>query len=190
MSNEFNDPPQAFGESLKNDSIAYSEMQRKHVPKLGLDDALRKQQIKALNTILADLTVIYIKTRQYSYNVRGLHFSHLRRFFLELERTIDANMSSVAERIRVLGGDVIASMKGVLQNARLKETTSADFPNEETALGSLRDDHEWMARHLRRDLDALIDVDRRDDAATSLFIDLIRSHEQMAWQLRASAGAS
>ena len=193
MSNETEDQEQSFGESLKNDSTSssISGIRKKQTPKLGLDDPFRKNQIKELNVILADLSVIYVKTRSYGFNIRGLHFSHLRTFFKELEKTIDANISAVAERVRVLGGDVVGSMKGVLQNARLKETTSADFPNEETALGSLRDDHEWMARHLRRDLEKLVDVASggrcADEATRALYVDLIRSHERMAWQLRASA---
>ncbi|MFH1377502.1 MAG: DNA starvation/stationary phase protection protein [Planctomycetota bacterium] len=193
MSNDFNDQDKAFGETLKNDSrsSSLSEMGNKQIPKLGLDDTFRKGQIKELNVILADLSVIYIKTRSYGFNIRGLHFSHLRPFFKELEKTIDSNISAVAERVRVLGGDVVGSMKGVLQNTRLKETSSADFPNEETALGSLRDDHEWMTRHLRRDLEKLLDASSvgrcADEAARALYVDLIRSHERMAWQLRASA---
>ena len=52
-------------------------------PNIGLDKDVLKQDNEMLNAYLADLHVLYIKTRKYHWNVAGPRFKEYHEFFEE-----------------------------------------------------------------------------------------------------------
>ena len=135
-----------------------------------------------LARLLADEHVLYLKTRNFHWNVTGARFNDLHKFFEaqydQLEETID----EVAERIRALGGAAPGSMKEFLKLARLGEASGA-FIGADRMLAGLLDDHEALIRTLREDLVTANDI--HGDAGTADFLTgLMEAHEKMAWMLR------
>ena len=52
-----------------------------NVVNIGISDANRKGVNQILNALLADEYVLYTKTRNYHWNVTGMQFNDLHKFF-------------------------------------------------------------------------------------------------------------
>jgi starvation-inducible DNA-binding protein len=155
-------------------------------PNLGIADSDRSAVVKILNALLADEYLLYTKTRNYHWNVEGLQFNDLHKFFEGQYEALDDIVDNVAERTRALGGSALATLAEFTQQARLKEHPG-QYPDAKTMIGNLLADHESLIRQLREDLDTTASTYR--DLGTSDFLTgLMEQHEKMAWMLRAFLG--
>ncbi len=147
---------------------------------LKVSDCQSVNQILA--AILADQHVLYLKTRNYHWNIVGPQFNDLHKFFESQYDQIAEAIDDVAERIRSLGGKAPGTMTEYLKLARLQEEPSK-FPNARTMVANLLADHEACIRQLRGDITAC--GEKHGDAGTEDFLTgLMASHEKMAWMLR------
>lgn len=149
---------------------------------IGLSDEHRTTATKALSKNLADLHVLYIKTRNCHWNLVGARFQPLHEFFEEQYNQLALAIDEMAERIRMLGGVAPGSMKEFLALARLEEAQGAPIDGERS-LTILEHDHEAVIRQLRKDIDLC--ADELEDQGTADFLTgLLRDHEKNAWMLR------
>lgn len=154
-----------------------------HEINIGLEANEREGVVALLQHNLADLHVLYIKSRNFHWNVGGPHFAELHKFFEEQYDQLEESIDEVAERIRALGGVATGSMEGFLKLARLSESTGHP-PTADAMVAELLADHETIIRQLRLDLDTA--NDKYHDAGTGDFLTgLMEGHEKMAWMLRA-----
>jgi len=152
-------------------------------PEIGLQEREREAVVQVLNALLADEYLLYTKTRNYHWNVRGPQFNDLHRFFEKQYEDLDEIVDEVAERARTLNGMALGTMTEFLEQARLKEA-SGQYPEARDMIASLLADHEALIRQLRGDL--VICLDKHRDAGTSDFLTgLMERHEKTAWMLRA-----
>src|SRR5262245_14675101 len=152
-------------------------------PKIGIADDMRKGVVELLSTVLADEYVLYTKTRNYHWNVEGMQFNDLHKFFEAQYEALDDIIDEVAERARALDGRALGTLAEFAKHARLKERPG-DVPEARGMLADLLVDHEALVRQLRDDLD--IAMEKHKDAGTSDFLTgLMEKHEKMAWMLRA-----
>lgn len=152
-------------------------------PKIGITSANRSDVIEILKGHLADLHVLYIKTRNYHWNVVGPRFQPLHAFFEEQYEDIAKAIDEVAERIRMLQGKSPGSMAEFVKMARLCEEKAGVYPPSDEMIRNLLADHEAIIRQLRKDID--ITAEQDEDMGTSDFLTgLIADHEKMAWMLR------
>ncbi len=152
-------------------------------PKIGISQTHRSEVIELLKGHLADLHVLYIKTRNYHWNVVGPRFQPLHAFFEEQYDVLSEAIDEVAERIRKLQGKAPGSMAEFLKMARLCEEKADVYPPADGMIRSLLADHEAVIRQLRKDIDTT--AEKSDDIGTSDFLTgLMESHEKMAWMLR------
>ncbi len=150
---------------------------------LGINEKDLKTITVLLNALLADETLLYVKTRNYHWNVKGPNFSELHKFFEaqydELEKIID----EVAERVVALGGKAAGSLSEYLKATRLSESVGSS-PKATAMIDDLLEDHETLVRQLRQDL--AVTGEKHHDMGTSDFLTgLMEQHEKMAWMLRA-----
>jgi len=149
----------------------------------GLDARQRSGVVELLEQLLADEHVLYVKTRNYHWNVTGPRFHDLHKFFEGQYEEIAERIDEVAERIRALGEVAPGSMAAFVKSARLKEHTGA-VPDADTMIRNLLEDHEAVIRSLRTDLATA--NEKHGDAGTSDFLTgLMEDHEKTAWMLRA-----
>ncbi len=142
----------------------------------------RAKVCELLAGVLADQHVLYIKTRNFHWNLVGERFHTLHAFYEKQYDALALAIDETAERIRMLGGVAPGSMKDFLEGATLTEETGALVDGEHT-LNVLVKDHEACARKLREDID-LCD-DKYGDAGSADFLTaLLQKHEQAAWMLR------
>lgn len=135
-----------------------------------------------LNVLLANQHVLYVKTRNFHWNVTGPNFSSLHLLF-EAQYTATAlNIDLIAERIRTIGFPAVGSMKEFLALTTLKE--SEGKVKADDMVKNLLADHETIATGLR----ALIEVaaECKDDATVDLLTTLMEQHEKTAWMLRST----
>ncbi|PBQ34219.1 DNA starvation/stationary phase protection protein [Sphingobacteriaceae bacterium] len=152
-------------------------------PNIGITPENLIKITNALNTLLADEHILYIKTRNAHWNVEGADFHAMHLFFETQYTQLEEMIDDVAERIRSLGHYAVATLKDYLKLTHLTEkgngkNTSAGFIKE------LLEDHETIISHLRANVNVF--ADKYKDVGTSDFItSLLESHEKMAWMLRA-----
>jgi starvation-inducible DNA-binding protein len=148
---------------------------------IGLTESQILQVSEVLKGLLADEIVLQTKTRNFHWNVTGMHFSELHIFFEGQYGQLDTIIDDTAEQIRQLGKTTPGSLSEFLKLTRLKES-AADL-NEKEMLQNLLTDHEFIIRLLRTDMET---TDAAGDAGNTDFLTgLLRSHEKMAWMIRA-----
>jgi starvation-inducible DNA-binding protein len=148
---------------------------------IGLPAKSRAQMTEVLNRLLADTVVLYLKTRNFHWNVVGPNFVELHKFFETQYDALDLVMDDIAERVRALDGIAAGSLADYVKLARLTE--SSGHLSARDMLQTLLADYEAMARQLRADIEVADDL---DDAGTEDFLTgLLEGVEKSAWMLRA-----
>jgi len=161
--------------------MAQKETQRLNI---GLSEEDQKGAIGILTKLLADEYLLFTKTRNYHWNVVGPHFHDLHKFFESQYEEIDGKIDEIAERIRSLGGNTMATLAEFVQHTRLKENPG-EYSDARTMVSKLLSDHESVIRSLRGDV--TVCFDKYHDIGTQDFLTgLIEDHEKMAWMLRAT----
>ena len=150
---------------------------------IGLQKEEREGVAQMLYHLLADEHVLYLKARNYHWNVTGINFQQLHALFQEQYTILEQRIDEIAERIRVLGFFTPGSMDEMKTFSRLTETGHLNG-NAEIMLDNLLKDNEMIVQFLRRDIPLAADTYR--DVVTSGFMEtLMEEHEKMAWMLRA-----
>ncbi|MCO6490119.1 MAG: DNA starvation/stationary phase protection protein [Phaeodactylibacter sp.] len=156
---------------------------RKADVNIGIQQSKREGAAELLKHLLADEHVLYIKLRNYHWNVTGIHFQPLHAFFEEQYTALAVHIDDIAERIRSLGFFAPGSMEEFGAYARLKETHHLEGDARQM-LENLLHDHEALIQSLRKDQEAA--MEQYGDAGTQDFlIALMEVHEKHAWMVRA-----
>lgn len=151
-------------------------------PNLGLSTKARESSIALLARLLADQHVLYIKTRNFHWNVTGPFFGPLHALFEAQYSAQAETIDEIAERLRALGGVAPGSMKEFLKLSRLDEQPGGTLESSKM-LAILLTDHETVIRQLRADIET---ADKAGDAGTNDFlVGILEAHEKTAWMLRA-----
>lgn len=152
-------------------------------PNLGLSAANTQGVAALLSRLLADEHVLYMRLRNYHWNIVGMSFGPLHTLFQQQYEALTDDIDEIAERVRMLGPVVPGTMTEYLKLATLAEHPG-DLPGDRAMIAQLVADHEAIIRHLRSDLRAC--DEQYDDMGTSDFLTgLMERHEKMAWLLRA-----
>ena len=154
-------------------------------PNIGIGDGDRQAVVGILNTLLADEYLLYTKTRNYHWNVTGLQFNDLHKFFEAQYEALDGVVDEVAERVRAVGGRAYGTLEEFRKSARLNEQPGA-APAAREMLSALLADHEALARTLRADVDRV--TEHKDVGTADFLTGLLEQHEKSAWMLRAFLG--
>jgi starvation-inducible DNA-binding protein len=157
----------------------------KETVNIGLTAEQREGAAGILNGLLADEHVIYIKSRNFHWNVTGPEFHDLHEVFEEQYEQIAETIDEIAERVRALGETPLGSMAEFLAATRLKEATGARTAGE--MIAELTADHEALIRRMREDLET-IGEKFHDAGNQDAITGWMKQHEKMAWMLRSMRG--
>lgn len=134
-----------------------------------------------LNRLLADEFILYTKTLNNHWNVRGMQFSSLHEFFEVLYEKQQDYADDVAERVRAAGGIALGTMEDFLKHTHLEEQTGFP-PDPRSMISNLLADHERIMAYLKEGIEL---AEKRDDPGSENFLtDLLMKHEKVAWMLR------
>ncbi|MFW5748481.1 MAG: Dps family protein [Chloroflexota bacterium] len=161
-----------------------TDMEKSNItPHLGLDSDAMEKTVDAFVGFLADEHVLYMKLRNYHWNVTGPYFKMLHELFEEQYTTLANTIDEIAERVRTYGIFTPGTMQEMINTARLQEASPGEFPSARAMVNNLVNDHEMIIRNLREAIDLMDDID--NDGAEDYFIGLLQTHQEMAWMLRA-----
>ncbi|MCX8029253.1 MAG: DNA starvation/stationary phase protection protein [Brevinematales bacterium] len=148
----------------------------------GLSEKVREQISSLLFKLLSDEFVLYVKARNYHWNVVGPHFKELHEFFQKIYEEIFEEIDDIAERIRALGLKVPASLKNFLSETKLEENN--EFITDKQMLENLLKDHEIIIKDIRKYIE--ISSSNKDEATTNFLAGILEKKEKIAWMIRAT----
>lgn len=135
-----------------------------------------------LTIILGSEMVLYVKMRNYHWNISGNSFIELHRLIEEQYKKVEFLIDEIAERISKLGGKAIGSMQEFLKNSVLDESKTTTVGQKEM-LKDLWNDHNTMAKKLREFIENL-DEETKDLVTVDFLTSVLESHESMGWMLK------
>jgi starvation-inducible DNA-binding protein len=149
---------------------------------IGLNPQQLHGSISILNQLLADEFTLYLKTRNYHWNVTGKQFHDLHKFFEGLYEDLDEIIDEVAERTRALDGVATASLSEYLKATTIKEELTTKLDSD-SMIQNLLADNEQIIRELRGYI--VQTQDEFGDLGTADFLTgLMEKHEKTSWMLR------
>lgn len=151
-------------------------------PHLGIPETLLQIVSDELNKLLADEFILYVKMKDYHWNVEGPNFNEIHTFYGLLLRETDQVIESIAKRIRAIGHHAEARLTDYLKLTSLIEQPFTNSQNDQ--LKSLLAAYETIINNLRRL--AYLFADKCKDIGSSYFVKgLLVQHEDAARKIRA-----
>jgi len=134
----------------------------------------------ALNTLLADVFALYLKTKNFHWHMSGPHFRDYHLLLDEQSDQIFAMTDAIAERVRKIGGTTLRSIGHVSRLQRVLDN-DADFVTPLDMLAELRDDNKQLAAAMRETHGV---CDEHGDVATASLLETwIDESERRTWFL-------
>jgi starvation-inducible DNA-binding protein len=130
--------------------------------------------------LLADVFVLYLKTKNFHWHMSGRHFRDYHLLLDEQAEQVFAMTDDIAERARKIGGNTLHSISDISKHQRLKDNNRESILPEEM-LAELRADNRELTRFLRRTHEVC--EKHNDVATTSLIENWIDETERRTWFL-------
>lgn len=145
-----------------------------------LDDADRNKISQAINSLVADVFALYIKTKNFHWHMSGSHFRDYHLLLDEQADQIFAMIDVLAERVRKLGKNTIHSISQIAQLQKIKDNNK-DYVAPQEMIEELMNDNKKLTQHMRLAHEI---CDKGNDVATaSLLENFIDETERRAWFL-------
>src|SRR5438445_13546744 len=136
----------------KNGSTTAAELrQRRDAPLTTPTDLMRsatKDIAGAMNTILADVFALYLKTKNFHWHMSGPHFRDYHLLLDEQGDQLFAMTDPIAERVRKIGGITLHSIGEIARTQRVLDN-DAEYVEPLDMLAELADDNRTLAARLR-----------------------------------------
>jgi starvation-inducible DNA-binding protein len=117
-------------------------------PGTGLTAKATQDISAALNSLLADVFALHLKTKNFHWHVSGPHFRDYHLLLDDQGRQILAIADTIAERVRKLGGTTLRSIGHVARLQRVVDN-DADYLAPSEMLKELRFDNLQLAARMR-----------------------------------------
>jgi starvation-inducible DNA-binding protein len=145
-----------------------------------LGTSATKDIAAALNALLADTFVLYLKTKNFHWHVSGPHFRDYHLLFDEQAEQIFAATDIIAERVRKIGGSTLRSVGDISRHQRIADN-DAPYVDPNDMLAELRDDNQRFVTSLRETHDV---CEAHNDVATASLLEVfIDEAERRVWFL-------
>jgi starvation-inducible DNA-binding protein len=152
-----------------------------------LDRAGVDKIVSALNGLVADAFVLYVKTKNFHWHVSGPHFRDYHVMLDEQADQIFAAIDPLAERVRKIGGTTLRSIGHIAKLASLKDSNTERVPPLDM-IKDLLSDNKAVAKAMR---EAHSLCDDNEDAATASLLEIyIDETERRTWFLFESSRAA
>jgi len=138
----------------------------------------------ALNSVLADVFALYLKTKNFHWHVSGPHFRDYHLLLDEQSEQVFAMTDPIAERVRKIGGTTLRSIGQIARTQRIPDN-DAEYVEPQDMLAELRDDNLRLTSAMRQ---VHITCDEYDDVATTSLLEVwIDETERRSWFLYEAA---
>jgi starvation-inducible DNA-binding protein len=134
----------------------------------------------SLRRLLADVFVLYLKTKNFHWHMSGRHFRDYHLLLDEHSEQIFAMTDEIAERARKIGGTTLHSISDITRHQRLKDNND-EVVSPKDMLAELCTDNQQLTRSLRSTHEV---CEQHNDVATaSLIENWIDETERRTWFL-------
>ena len=154
-------------------------------PNTGSQTNATAQMVGEINALLADHFALYVKTKNFHWHVKGPRFRDLHLLFDEQAVQIQAEIDTIGERARKLGGDTLTSIGSIARHTQIADQDNADLPAEDM-VAELRADNQALLARLKT-MKATAEV-AGDNATDGLLDDWTDAAEQRVWFLSSLLG--
>ncbi|MQR94915.1 Dps family protein [Fictibacillus phosphorivorans] len=136
---------------------------------------------EVLNRQVANWNVLFVKLHNYHWYVKGPHFFTLHEKFEELYNEAATNIDELAERLLVLKGTPVATMKEYLELATVEEAKSNETAKD--MVQSIIKDFEHLIAEIKEGMEV---TEREGDEVThDMLLSVRESLAKHNWMLRA-----
>ena len=143
---------------------------------------MKNELIKALEGILANTYILYLKTQNYHWHVKGPNFKAFHALFEEQYIDLADAVDTIAEQILMMGHRAPANFKAFESLREIKDGDSSLDAN--SMVKSLADDNDTLLKALHKALTLCEGV--HEEGAENVLSDRVNAHEKARWMLRAS----
>jgi starvation-inducible DNA-binding protein len=147
---------------------------------IGITQQDSKSITQGLSKLLSDTYILYLKTHNFHWNVKGPMFQTLHLMFETQYNELALAVDLIAERIRALGERAPGTYTEYLQMGTIKETTGV--PPAKEMIKILMQDQETVVR-TAKEVFPIADK-ALDEATLDILTQRIQTHEKTAWMLR------
>ncbi|KZE64333.1 DNA starvation/stationary phase protection protein [Fictibacillus phosphorivorans] len=134
-----------------------------------------------LNRQVANWNVLFVKLHNYHWYVKGPHFFTLHEKFEELYNEAATNIDELAERLLVLKGTPVATMKEYLDLATVQEAKGSETAEE--MVQNVINDFELLIAEIKEGMEV---TEREGDEVThDMLLSVRESLAKHNWMLRA-----
>jgi starvation-inducible DNA-binding protein len=137
----------------------------------------------SLTMLLADVFVLYLKTKNFHWHISGPHFRDYHLLLDEQAAQIFAMSDVIAERTRKIGGITLRSIGDISRHQRIQDNNDTTL-GPEGMLAELRSDNKQLSLFLRRTHEVC--GQNADVATASLIETWIDETERRTWFLSAT----
>jgi starvation-inducible DNA-binding protein len=139
-----------------------------------------KKIASGLSKLLADTYILYLKTHNFHWNVKGPMFQTLHLMFETQYNELALAVDLIAERIRALGEPAPGTYTEYLKIGSIKEI--AGVPHAKEMIKILTKDQETVVQTAK---DVFPIAEKVSDQATlDILTQRMQTHEKTAWMLR------
>lgn len=141
-----------------------------------------KKTIEGLRKLQADSIVLFMKTHNFHWNVKGADFMPAHKALEEIYERFADMFDDLAERILQLGGEPIVTLKEALEVSKIKEETKNSFTSKEVLKEILKIYENLLDGFTKLALNA----EKEEDRVTTAYCDEQAAHLQKAiWMVKA-----
>jgi len=146
----------------------------------GLSEDAARDISAELNTLLADVLALYMKTKNFHWHMSGPYFRDYHLLLDEQADQIFATTDPIAERVRKIGGTTLRSIGHSAKLQRILDN-DAGFVTPPDMLAELREDNMSLVRYMKETHNL---CDEYGDVATSSLLEQwIDEAERRTWFL-------
>ena len=134
-----------------------------------------------LTNVLADVIVLYIKTRKVHSFLKADDAKALEQLFMGQYRVLENSIEEITNRKLQLGEPIRGNLKDYIEHSSLDKTPALYF-DIDNMLTELLHDHELISRNLRKHIDEF--CEKQNNSYCDTLINQYNKHEYIAGKIR------
>ncbi len=143
-----------------------------------------EQCVEAVTVALSTTYVLYLKTQNFHWNVRGPHFFSYHEAFETQYTALASAVDELAEQLRNLGVASPGSFEEFEKHAGIQSCEGA-FRPARTMVSMLAEDHAWLIAYLEKQV--LLLMESGHEAVADMLNSRVQAHQSMHWMLSSAA---
>lgn len=153
-----------------------------HNTKIDLDLGTREKVIEILNSRLADAIDLKSQAKQAHWNVKGRSFIGLHELFDQVSTEVETYIDNIAERVTVLGGTALGTVRVAAQKSSLSEYP-LEITDGESHVDALSTAMADFTKRVRANID---EADELGDTVTAdIFTEVASGVDKLLWFVEA-----